>query len=1548
MRKKTLFLLLLFPLVLAVMLLLAVRLKFVEAPLTYALENYLGTSVKISSVEYKPLNRLSINDLQVGNFFSCKKVYLFLDPMKLIFAKDKLSAIAFVHLNSPSLKYTPEFDVLIKKLTASKIGSAGMPSISLSFDDGSLLYSGTQVKNLKGKLHLSKDEINAKLSLDIKGFSIDANFLKAAQNTFDLDVRAQSDNASLLLISKGEFTKDGLSAHLNLPFVKVSDFELKDSTGMFVFSNFNGLSVNLVSANSMSMNLSGSNVKNLNLNFFLNLAGLNTQSSGKLNFAGWLKDGVFAFDGSTKDIRINNAHLSDLICRIESGKNGNIAQCNINAPDKKLIFSSVLSTSSYLSAKLINNGKLSANVVSTSETVKFNIYDINLAALPVYFDGYENPTGVLVASGSYSGENGYACGVLNNISVNGSDPITFNFTSSKNANTLLFSLISSNNELKFNYFNDSTGNVYNGEFNKINIKKLFPIFVKSLGNLNGYLTGNFEYKQDKAKTQLFIGGLNTVSNGFDSAKILAEINNKEVNVKELALGLNNKKVLETSFITNLNKKTKNFNLTSKVNSYKINDFVVNTKLVLKGDLDINTKTFRGVLLAKDLLLNGFKKTEFRSDIVLSTTTLAMNNYLFKGYSKGSLKYNYVDDELDANTQFTFLPISLLQKNIQGALSGVATASGSFKNPFISAKYQTVSARYKNLSFVSSGLADYQNGVLFLKDSKLTAKGTQLNFSGSISKNINLNAWFNLSSVSVLRSIGLSIPTDCDGKFNGELKLEGTTNSYMLAGNLYGKEVSIGQIKLNELNSNFRFDNEFVYIDALVAKFVDSEFSLLNGSKYNISTGKVNIVSKLNNLHLGPIDLFGNLSVDGSLILKSSKSFELSGVVGTQDFWLNQYKLENSKFAFNLKNNKVDFSGVENSPLNINGSIDYSPDSYVFNTFSVTLNNNKYMSLNGIFSEKNRSKISLSLRSVEAEALSELFNSPLHFSGLLDANIFFNGTIEKPTIEGSINLFNGVVADIPADNFNVQFGVANSILSIGSVRLIKKDDYIITGGGSGPFSFTKSGYEKLKNEPLNFSLGIVNGRLSILKGLSSIIKSADGNLDCNASLSGTLDNPVLSGLLSVSDGKVSMGQYVKEFKDINVDCTLSNNEVLIKNFSAKAGDTELRVEGKMLLKDLSPSSFNLSAYTVGKKGLPMSFPQLPIPTPLMKKDGSNVLSSLSNGEPKFKLSLSGTPQAQELNGWVELENTNFTYPSILKHTGAQGDDFDFIRNLTWNLDLKAGKNTWYENEFVTVNAKGGLHLSGQGAKPVTNGTLEAIRGEIVYLGNEFKIRTARLVVVNDKVFLEGSADTEITMPSSGENYMAGETSVVQLFIDYGNIDTIKPRFVSVSDPTLSSEKALALATGVDPDKFTIEDKDFFMRQQLLRIFDSTLATPLAKKLLRKTGLVDSFSAKYDPTKKQAQVQTPGNPSIPELLSGTKYSLEKYLSDKVLLGYSITFDQTQSRLDLRHELDFSYQWVNNIFIRGVYELDNNDNQLFPKDKRITVEQQWRFGWPKKKDK
>jgi len=132
--------------------------------------------------------------------------------------------------------------------------------------------------------------------------------------------------------------------------------------------------------------------------------------------------------------------------------------------------------------------------------------------------------------------------------------------------------------------------------------------------------------------------------------------------------------------------------------------------------------------------------------------------------------------------------------------------------------------------------------------------------------------------------------------------------------------------------------------------------------------------------------------------------------------------------------------------------------------------------------------------------------------------------------------------------------------------------------------------------------------------------------------------------------------------------------------------------------------------------------------------------------------------------------------------------------------------------------------------------------------------------------------------------------------------------------------------------------------MIRLIDSTLTTPLARNLLRKSGIADSFRVQYG-SESPITPANPANPTLVELLYGTKYSLEKNLTDRMLFGYSVTFDQIQNKLDLRHSLELSYRWQKNTFLKGVFDLNaNNPDRQY--DRRIMVEQQWRFGLPGKK--
>ena len=193
------------------------------------------------------------------------------------------------------------------------------------------------------------------------------------------------------------------------------------------------------------------------------------------------------------------------------------------------------------------------------------------------------------------------------------------------------------------------------------------------------------------------------------------------------------------------------------------------------------------------------------------------------------------------------------------------------------------------------------------------------------------------------------------------------------------------------------------------------------------------------------------------------------------------------------------------------------------------------------------------------------------------------------------------------------------------------------------------------------------------------------------------------------------------------------------------------------------------------------------------------------------------------------------------------------------------------------------------------------------------------------------------------YNTGDSmpDTVKIYIDRSTVDNLKTRFVSKNDPTLDSNKVLARVTKTDPTQRQILDTntDYLVKQQVVRMFSSNIATPLANTVLKKTGIIDNVRLGYVNTD-NLQVASGNEPTIAEILYGMKYSVEKNINRNLQLGYSVTFDQLNRELDLKHALEMSVRLNPFLFLKGSYGLRSEDPQYKPENV-IMLEQRFRFG-------
>jgi len=588
-------------------------------------------------------------------------------------------------------------------------------------------------------------------------------------------------------------------------------------------------------------------------------------------------------------------------------------------------------------------------------------------------------------------------------------------------------------------------------------------------------------------------------------------------------------------------------------------------------------------------------------------------------------------------------------------------------------------------------------------------------------------------------------------------------------------------------------------------------------------------------------------------------------------------------------------------------------------------------------------------------------TPLEVSGLSDINLDMEIGGDGISGEASVELSRGETGGISFDSIKAVASLADGILVVPSAQVVKDGSYRITASGRLalplPEEFLTKNSAPAKND---FTISLAEGRLSMFEGLG-FVKKADGALSARLDIKGTRKDPRVTGFIKIENATAELKMYLARVQNLNMLATFKDNLLNLEELSGRSGVGRFLLKGTARLENFAVTDMDFSfKNTTAGEGIDLFVPELPIPTQFSRETGVKFISSYSYGKPKFDLTIKGDPRARiTLAGWVRLDNTYFSYPPPppASYNVAEDPLEPTLRKLELDLTLSSGENTWYENELASVNIDGKIHLKGNYYAPYVSGSIESKRGYISYLGTDFKIQTARLEVAGEEAYLEGTATKEIASAKKGYE-------TVNLIIDRALIGKIQPRFVSSEDPSLASDKVVAKVLGVNVENSSPEERDLVLRQGLVRLLDSSLATPFAKTLLRKSGLVDMMKVSYaqpvtgasggessdtSPAAASQGLTSAGaqGSALPDLLRGTKYTFEKYLTDQMLLGYSVTLDEYLNKLDLKHEIEVAYRWKGNVFLRGLYELDSK-TLIRPPERRITIEQQWRFGWPKKDNK
>ncbi|HOW27236.1 MAG TPA: translocation/assembly module TamB domain-containing protein [Elusimicrobiota bacterium] len=910
----------------------------------------------------------------------------------------------------------------------------------------------------------------------------------------------------------------------------------------------------------------------------------------------------------------------------------------------------------------------------------------------------------------------------------------------------------------------------------------------------------------------------------------------------------------------------------------------------------------------------------------------------------------------------------------GTVSGQITVGGTLENPLCSYSLKCDGGRWDQTPFDASVNGEWRDGRLYLArfsaslpdDGRLDGQGTI--FGGADGPEMDVSIDF--KNISFQKCLPTVWPKDWTGKSHGHLVCRGAIARPVVEGSLLSTSLAIAGWEFTTFSSRFEYRDRTFLVKELEARTADGLLRCRDGSRVLLTDEGVrfHVWSDMRNIQGGSLTLFGGLEADGEWRRVAGNPFVKMTLRG-QSLWVNQHRMEGDIAHFTWDGDWIVLSPRPGAVQYVSGTIDLRKSPLLeIHDFTVWEKEKRRFWMDGTVGPDTLN-LDVDLWEYEAKTLASLADLDFNVSGKVNAHVTCRGTPQKPVVKGEAAARAGRLGLMPYDLCRLKFAWSENVLNVTSLEAVRKSGYKISGNGSLPLPGPGDD-SSFSQDPRNYSfrLKMDNGDLSILKDIWPDCKKARGSMQAELRVKpDEKGQPRLNGFLVVEDGLIKSQKYVRSVSDFDAQIILKNDKLSIKNCAARIGKGRLLLHGNITLKNFDIDEYDLAIETVGRDGIDVEVPELSVPPgPLLKRFSllRESLGGVSHGSPHVYLRVQGPASQPSILGTVVLENARFTYPPSEKSTSKTPEDSwgnRFFQDAVWDLTLKAGDNTWYRNEFVNAQLTGSMDFKGPADALKVDGKLECRRGVISYLGQTFNINKTAFEVVTDTNSLNQASNITITPYLSGEAERSATTpdprgvltpDTILMVINRAPLGEIQPRFISRNNPGLSSERVAQMALGITQDQFTAYDRDQLLRAGLVQLLGST-AGPFANNIAHRFG-IDILYPTYAPSESESTTATnaTGSPVgaqrtyMTNLLKGAGASAGIQLSNRIFGMYKFKMDEYQNQTYFRDEVEIVYKIQGNLHIRASTELDSRRLLGQAPDRRAILENQWRFGLPKKK--
>lgn len=1148
---------------------------------------------------------------------------------------------------------------------------------------------------------------------------------------------------------------------------------------------------------------------------------------------------------------------------------------------------------------------------------------------------------------------------------------------------------------------------------KADPRLLFDIFKSTAptkGHIDGHLNIESQGSHVLARSSFTWTDGQWDRTGFDRWSANASLNNTHVELNNMEW-LQGEKLLRAA--GTLHKKDEHwlYDLQGQMQKFGADPLSIDGEIQTQGQVSLKEKNISGSLTSQALWINEIPIDRFQLTYRKEGQRLALN-WEALPVIQGNLNLNLSNREIQGKGEAKSIDIEKiwsgffssinLSENPKGLCDIAATISGSLESPVIRVKMNASRVTFRNENFSTQLFLTVTPPLIMLTSAKTTLeKGGTLISSGTVTLTEELPILFHGAGTQLNLQSVLNImdwPLYWDGRMDATFLVKYLSGKKTMDITFAGEHDGIGPFTAKgKLAGRVETVGNDIDLSGIRVTSGDGYVIARHGSHIFLNrddSGKLRLLLDSRNLKLGVLTLFGGVEMTGSWessqpgSMADTSPFALD--IFARSLWVNQFVLQGNVTRLIFEEDQLRFTPIIGSGQQLSGLLVYKeyPALQVKRLQLVEDGKEKFF-LDGDVGKEKWGFI-LRTNDIEADIIRGLFDTTVPIEGRINIELEGKGSFDDPRIKSRLTWMNGKIGALPLDLATCDLTYEDDVLQVKNINAQKRKGYQLYGQMRLP----DLSQEESANPP-TIEIEVVKGNMALLKDVWPSCTKARGSFEGRFHMKNQAGTPSLEGYFNAENVQFKSTAYLPHLSKGELRLRFDQNKILIDGAKAVVGNGRVKLDGHIALDRFQPASYDLTLDTPEEDGIAINAPELSIPTgPFLGRFQilRKKLAGLSQGEPKIHLTLKGPASAPLLAGNIRLENTIFTYPPIPGSSdesalslGSLSYLRDLRKDLRWDVVISAGKKTWYQNELVDAKIAGSLHLSGPTSDIFVNGRIISDKGSIVYSGNEFEIKEAILEVVtqtnpfdpNEKsqtyVYLKANTEKEVHYTDAlGDQ----NSDTVMMIVDRALLGEIQPRFVSKNNPGLPSQKALQLALGIPVTEATAvnplmpkptgapktadgtTETDLMLRASLVQLLDSSLASPLARAIARRTGLVDFIRITYQDTTTPA-IESPATPGdktatatnatqnqVIKYMKGARVKFGKELTGRLFADYSVKVDEFENQLDFRHEVELAYRLHHNLFVRATTELETQNTAGRPPEKRAYLENRWRFGLPKKK--